>query len=60
LHPGRLRAAVRETLTKKAGAERIASVFAEAGGPKAAIDALEELIEEGLAGPTERAGNSAG
>jgi MGT family glycosyltransferase len=60
LRPERLRAAVREALTKKAGAERIASAFAAAGGAKAAVGALEELLEERMEGPTERAGNSAG
>jgi MGT family glycosyltransferase len=59
LRPDRLRAAVRESMTKKAGAKRIASAFA-AGGPKATVDALEELIEERISGPTERAGNTAG
>jgi UDP:flavonoid glycosyltransferase YjiC (YdhE family) len=43
LRPDRLRAAVREAMTKRARAERIASVFAAAGGPKAAVEALEEL-----------------
>src|SRR5918997_2312999 len=43
LRPDRLRAAVREAMTKKAGAERIASAFAAAGNPEAAVDALEEL-----------------
>jgi MGT family glycosyltransferase len=60
LRPDRLRVAVREALTKKAGAERIASAFAAAGGPRAAVDALEELLGEGTAGPTERAENAAG
>jgi UDP:flavonoid glycosyltransferase YjiC (YdhE family) len=60
LSPERLRAAVREALTKKAGAERIASAFAAAGGPKAAVGALDKLLEERMEGPTERAGNSAG
>jgi UDP:flavonoid glycosyltransferase YjiC (YdhE family) len=59
LRPERLRAAVREAMTKKAGAKRIASAFA-AGGPKATVDALEELIEERISGPTERTGNTAG
>jgi MGT family glycosyltransferase len=58
LRPERLRAAVREALTKKAGAERIASAFAAAGGAKAGVGALEELLEERMEGPTERAGNS--
>jgi UDP:flavonoid glycosyltransferase YjiC (YdhE family) len=44
LRPDRLQAAVREAMTKKAGAERIASAFAAAGGPKAAADALEGLL----------------
>src|SRR3712207_5091851 len=60
LRPDRLRAAVREALTKKAGAERLASAFAAAGGPKAAVDALEVSLEERMADPTERARNSAG
>jgi MGT family glycosyltransferase len=60
LRPDRLRVAVREALTKKAGAERIASAFAAAGGPKAAVDVLEELLGEGTAGPAERAENAAG
>ena len=60
LRPDRLRNAVREAVTKRAGAERIASAFAAAGGPEAAVDALEELQGERIAGSTERAGNSAG
>jgi MGT family glycosyltransferase len=60
LRPDRLRVAVREALTKKTGAERIASAFAAAGGPRAAVDALEKLLGEGTAGPTERAENAAG
>jgi MGT family glycosyltransferase len=59
LRPNRLQAAVREATTKKSGAHRVAAAFAGAGGPKAAVDALEELLEERMAGPTERAGNSA-
>lgn len=43
LRPDRLRAAVREAMGKKAGAERVAAAFAAAGGPEAAADALEEL-----------------
>jgi hypothetical protein len=42
-------------MSKKAGAERIASAFAAAGGPKAAVDALEDLLGDQIAGPTERA-----
>ncbi len=58
--PDRLRAAVREAMTKMAGAERIASALAVAGNPEAAVDALEELPGERIADPTERAGNTAG
>ena len=60
LRPDRLRAAVREAMTKKAGAECIASAFAAAENPEAAVDALEELPGERIADPTERAGNTAG
>ena len=60
LRPDRLRASVREATTKKSGAYRIAAAFAAAGGPRAALDSLEDLLEERIAGPTERAGNSAG
>ena len=60
LRPERLRAAVRVALTKKAGAVRIASGFSAAGGPKAAVGALDKLLEARMEGPTERAGNSAG
>lgn len=60
LRPDRLRAAVHQAMSKKAGAEHVAAAFAAAGGPKAAADALEELLEERIAGPTERARNSAG
>ncbi len=57
LRQDRLRAAVHEAMSKKAGANRIAAAFAAAGGSKAAVDTLEELS---TVGPTERAGNSAG
>src|SRR5204862_6558820 len=40
----RLRAAVEETMTKRPGAERLAAAFADAGGPKAAAAAVEELL----------------
>src|SRR5215216_3369929 len=46
LRPERLRRAVREAMSKKAGAERIALAFATAGGPKAATEALEKLFNE--------------
>lgn len=42
LRPDRLRAAVRQAMSKKAGAERIAAAFGRAGGPQAAADALEK------------------
>jgi MGT family glycosyltransferase len=54
LRPDRLRKAVRVAMTKKAGAERIASTFAAAGGPKAAVDALEELLRNRVSGSTGR------
>ena len=44
LRPDRLRAAVREAMGRRAGAERLASAFARAGGPGAAADALEGLL----------------
>ena len=55
LNPQRLRAAVREAIGKRPGAERVARAFAAAGGAPAAADALEELlpaerIEEGATG----------
>ncbi len=44
LRPDRLRSAVREAMGRKAGAERIAAAFTAAGGPGAAVDALEGLL----------------
>lgn len=44
LDPERLRAAVREAIGLRPGAERIAAAFARAGGPVAAADALETLV----------------
>lgn len=44
LRPDRLRAAVSEAMSKKTGAERIATAFGAAGGPGAAADALEGLL----------------
>jgi MGT family glycosyltransferase len=41
LSPERLRLAVREAMSRRDGAERLADVFARAGGPAAAADALE-------------------
>ena len=40
----RLRSAVREAIDKRAGAQRVASAFAAAGGSSAAADAVEELF----------------
>ena len=60
LRPDRLRAAVREAMTKRAGAERIASAFAAARNPKAAVDRLEGLPDGRIGGPAERAGDTAG
>jgi MGT family glycosyltransferase len=44
LRPDRLRSKLREAMGKKDGARRIASAFASAGGPRAATEALEELL----------------
>jgi MGT family glycosyltransferase len=46
LRPDRLRAAVRAAMDKKAGAQRIAAAFAEAGGARASADAVESLLAE--------------
>lgn len=54
LRPDRLRAAVQEAVTRKAGAERIAAAFAAAGGPRAAAGALEELLPVGATNPIRR------
>ncbi len=59
LRPDRLRAAVQEAITKKGGANRIAAAFAAAGGPRAAVDTLEELLGETTTGSAERARNLA-
>jgi MGT family glycosyltransferase len=44
LNPRRLRRSVREAISKRAGAERVAGAFALAGGAAAAADAVEELL----------------
>jgi MGT family glycosyltransferase len=44
LNPQRLRAAVRNTIPKRPGAERVARAFSKAGGSAAAADAVEELL----------------
>jgi MGT family glycosyltransferase len=46
LRPDRLRSTVREAVGKKDGAERMASSFAAAGGPRAATEALEKLLND--------------
>jgi MGT family glycosyltransferase len=46
LRPDRLRTKVREAMGKKDGAERIAAAFASAGGPRAATEALEKLLND--------------
>jgi MGT family glycosyltransferase len=46
LRPERLRSAVREAMGKKEGAKRIAAAFASAGGPRAATEALEKLLND--------------
>ena len=44
LTPEALRAAVREAMGRRAGAQRVAEGFARAGGARAAADAVEELL----------------
>jgi UDP:flavonoid glycosyltransferase YjiC (YdhE family) len=39
----RLRSAIHDAIELRAGAERVARAFAQAGGPTAAADALEGL-----------------
>jgi UDP:flavonoid glycosyltransferase YjiC (YdhE family) len=46
LTPRRLRAAVREAIGKRPGAERVARGFAAAGGAPAAADAVEEMLAD--------------
>lgn len=50
LRPDLLRGAVRAAMGKKAGAQRIATAFAAAGGPTAAADALDELLSGSFRG----------
>jgi MGT family glycosyltransferase len=47
LTPARLAAAVREAIGKRAHAERVAQIFAAAGGAERAADLLETLSERG-------------
>jgi MGT family glycosyltransferase len=51
LNENRLREAVHSAITKRPGAERIARAFAEAGGPRAAADSVEELLPAPQAHP---------
>jgi UDP:flavonoid glycosyltransferase YjiC (YdhE family) len=44
LRPDRLRAAVRQAMTRKAGAMRVATAFREAGGAPAAVAAIEQHL----------------
>jgi UDP:flavonoid glycosyltransferase YjiC (YdhE family) len=46
LRPERLRAKIREAMTMRAGARRVAEGFAATGGPAAAAAAFEELASE--------------
>jgi MGT family glycosyltransferase len=45
LNPERLRAAVHTAIARRPGAERIARAFKDAGGPPAAAQAVEELLD---------------
>lgn len=47
LTPDRLRAKIREAMTKHEGANRVADGFAATGGPSAAAHAIEELLTPG-------------
>ncbi len=44
LNPDRLRSKIREAMTMREGANRVADGFAATGGPNAAADAIEELL----------------
>lgn len=44
LNPRRLRAKVEEAIACRAGAERLAKAFAQAGGPPSAADAIEQRL----------------
>lgn len=52
LSPARLRAAVRRAMLMRDGAARVAAAFRAAGGPLAAADAVEELLESNPHGVT--------
>jgi MGT family glycosyltransferase len=51
LRPDRLRAAVREAMSKRAGAERIASAFAAVDGPVVSADLLEAAQKDRMPEP---------
>jgi MGT family glycosyltransferase len=51
LSPRRLRAAVKEAISRADGARRVAAAYSEAGGAVAAADALEEMIGSSSALP---------
>lgn len=51
LDPPRLRAAVRAAMGRAEGARRLAAAFRDAGGARAAADALESIGTEGRARP---------
>jgi MGT family glycosyltransferase len=55
LTPKRLRAAVRNAIGKRTGAERVARGFAAAGGSSAAADIVEELLAADVIGPGQEA-----
>jgi MGT family glycosyltransferase len=52
LNPERLRLRVRQAMTMRAGARRVAEGFAAAGGPVAGADALEALAASGQSIPS--------
>lgn len=51
LNPERLKAAVRTAMSRAEGARRLAAAFREAGGARAAADALESIVTERRARP---------
>jgi MGT family glycosyltransferase len=55
LSPDRLRAKVRQAMTKRDGAGRVADGFAAAGGPTAAADAVAALLDGGRSRDLDRA-----
>jgi MGT family glycosyltransferase len=51
LNPERLRAKIREAMSKRQGAKRVADGFAATGGPAAAAEAIQELLNGHTNGP---------